>query len=133
MKRLAVLFGCLMFLASPAMATSVFNKYWKDKYLDREKVDEDFYRKGRRAGCYICHVKGEKKEDKRNEYGQAVNKHLDAKDFPLDYVRENPEEAEKKLIEGFKKANELKSKSGEKFGKKLEEGKLPATDAGLDD
>lgn len=133
MKRLAVLLGCLMFSASPAMATSVFNKYWKEKYLDREKVDAEFYRKGRRAGCYICHVKGKEKEENRNEYGKAVKKHLSAEDFPLDYVRANPEEAKEKLLAGFKKANELKSEDGDKFGEKLKNNQLPATDAGLDD
>ena len=65
MKRLAILFACLM-LASPAMAISEFGKQWKNEFLGGEDVDEDFKRAGRKAGCYVCHVKGEDKK-KRDE------------------------------------------------------------------
>ena len=42
MKRFAVLFGCLMFFASPAMAISEFGKQWKNAYLSGDDVDPDF-------------------------------------------------------------------------------------------
>ena len=42
MRRLAVLFACLMFFATPAMAISEFGKQWKNHYLGGEDVDEDF-------------------------------------------------------------------------------------------
>lgn len=130
MTRLVALFACLMFTASPAMATSVFSRFWKEEYLDRDKVDDDFYREGRRAGCYVCHVKGHPDKKKaRNEYGQAVHEYLDKEDFSTDWVKENPEEAKEKVLAGIKKANEHKSKDGDKFGEKLKAGKLPATDA----
>jgi|SRR6056297_2573606 len=133
MKRLAMLFGCLMLLASPAMAISEFSKQWKNEYLGGEDVDEDFKRAGRKAGCYICHVKGEDKKKVRNEYGDAIHKYLDAEDFPKDYVKANPEEAKKKILEGFKKAGKLKSEDGKTFAEKIKNNELPATDAGLDD
>ncbi len=130
MTRLAVLSACLMLLASPAMATSVFSKHWREEYLDRDKVDDEFYREGRRAGCYICHVKGHPdKKEVRNEYGQSVREYLREDDFPLDWVKENPEEAKKLILKGFKQANEHESADGDKFGDKLKAGKLPATDA----
>lgn len=132
MKRLAILFGCLMLLASPAMATSEFSKQWKNEYLGGDDVDDDFKSAGRKAGCYICHVKGEDKKKVRNEYGQAVRKYLKAEDFPKDYVKANPEEAKKKILEGFKKAGEHESKDGRKFAEKIENNELPATDAGLE-
>ena len=131
MKRLLILLGCLMLLANPALAISEFGKQWKGKFLGGEDVDEDFKRAGRKAGCYVCHVKGEDKKKVQNEYGLAVKKFLQAKDFPKDYVKANPEEAKKKILEGFKKAGEMKSKDGKKFAEKIENNELPATNAGL--
>lgn len=131
MKRFAILLGCVCFLASPAMAISEFGKQWKNEYLG-DGVDADFKKIGRKAGCYVCHVKGEDKKKVRNEYGQALHKHLKAEDFPKDWVKENPEEAKKKIVEAFKKVGkENKSKDGKLFGDKIKNGELPATDAGL--
>ena len=130
MKRLAILFACLM-LASPAMAISEFGKQWKNEFLGGEDVDEDFKRAGRKAGCYVCHVKGEDKKKVRNEYGNAIHKFLKAEDFSKEYVKANPEEAKKKILEGFKKAGEAKSKDGKSFTDKIKNNELPATDAGL--
>lgn len=130
MKRLVLIFGCLLMFATPAMAISEFSKQWKENYLG-EDADADFIKLGRRAGCYVCHVKGEDKKKVRNEYGMALMKYLDSEDFPKEWVKENPEEAKKKILEGFKKAAEHESKDGNKFGKKIENNELPATDAGL--
>ncbi len=130
MKRLALLFGCLFMLASPLMATSEFSKQWKSKYLSGNNVDEDFVKVARKAGCYTCHVKSHPDKKKaRNEYGKAVHKFLKEDDFPKEWVKENPEEAKKRIFEGFKKAEELKSKDGKKFGDKIRNKELPATDA----
>lgn len=131
MKRLALTFGCLMFLASPAMAISEFGKQWKEKYLSGEGVSEEFVKAGRKAGCFACHVKEEDKKKVRNEYGQALHKFLKAEDFPKEYLKANPEEAQKKIFEGFEKAGELMSKDGKKFIDKIKNGELPATDSGL--
>jgi hypothetical protein len=141
MKRLAVLIGCMMFMTAPAMfmtteamATSVFNKQWKAKHTgDDSEASKEFKTAAKKAGCNICHVKGKKKKDKdsRNEYGRAVNKTLKAKDFPKAYVKANPEEAKQKILEGFKKAAEAESKDGKKFGEKIKNNELPATDAGI--
>ena len=130
MSRLIALFGCLVLFASPAMATSDFSKAWKNEYLG-EDADPDFVSVGRKAGCYVCHVKGEDKKKVRNEYGTAVKEFLKAKDFPKDYIKANPEEAKKKMLEGFKKAGEKMSKDGKKFADKIKNKELPATDAGL--
>ena len=132
MLRLAVTFGCLMLFASPVMATSTFSRFWKAEYLDAEKADEEFLKLGKKAGCYVCHIKGhEDKKKARNEYGKAVREYLKEKDFPKEWVKDNPEEAKKKILEGFKKAGEHKSSDGDKFGDKLKDNKLPATDANL--
>ena len=141
MKRLAVFIGCLMFMSAPAMfmsapamATSAFNKQWKAKHTgDDSEASTEFKAAAKKAGCNICHIKGKKKKEKdsRNEYGRAINKFLKAKDFPKDYVKANPEEAKKKILEGFKKAAEEKSSDEKKFGEKIKNNELPATDAGI--
>ena len=130
MKRLALALGCLMLMAMPAMAITEFNKQWKAEFLG-EDASAEFKRAAKKAGCNVCHVKGKKKKDKdsRNEYGRAINEILKAKDFPKDYVKANPEEAKKKILEGFKKAGEKKSKDEKVFGEKIKNGELPATDA----
>jgi hypothetical protein len=130
MKRLIAILGCLLLFATPALAISEFSKQWKNEYLG-DDADEEFKTMGRKAGCYVCHVKGEDKKEVRNEYGQAVMKYLKAEDFPKDYVKANPEEAKQKILEGFKKAGEAKSKDGKTFAEKIENNELPATDAGL--
>jgi hypothetical protein len=135
MRRIAVQFavlsGFLLIAASPALAISEFGKQWKNHYLSGDDVDKDFVKAGRKAGCYVCHVKGKDKKEARNEYGEAVHKFLKEKDFPKEYVKANPEEAKKKILEGFKKAGELMSKDKKKFIDKIKDNKLPATDSGL--
>ena len=129
MKRFAILFGCFAILASPALATSEFNKQWKAKYLG-DGVDEEFVSTARKHGCNICHVDKQDKKKVRNEYGQAINKFLKEKDFPKDWVKENPEEAKTKIYAGFDKAGELKSKDGKTFAEKIKNNEIPATDSG---
>ncbi len=131
MKRLALLFGCLLLFASPAMAISEFSKQWKNEYLGGEDTDDDFKKMGRKAGCYICHVKKEDKKKVRNEYGNALHEFLDSEDFSKEWVKANPEESKKKILEAFKKVAEKESKDGKKFGDKIKNNELPATDAGL--
>lgn len=131
MKRLALMFGCLLLLASPAMAIGEFGKQWKEKYTTGDDVSAEFKSAAKKANCNICHVNKEDKKKVRNEYGQALHKFLKAEDFPKDYVKANPEEAQKKIFEGFDKAAELMSKDGKKFGDKIKEGELPATDSGI--
>ncbi len=135
MRRIAVQFAvltaCMMLIASPAMAISEFGKQWKNHYLSGEEVNPDFVKAGRKAGCYVCHVKKKEKKDFRNEYGEAVHKFLKSEDFSKEYVKANPEEAKKKILEGFKKAGEMKSKDEMKFIDKIKANQLPAVDAGL--
>ena len=128
MKRFVLPFCCLFLIASHATATSDFNKQWKANFVG-EDANDDLKSKVKSAGCYVCHVKGHKDKKKaRNEYGTAVHKFLKKKDFPKDYLKENPEEAKAKIQAGFKKANEMNSKDGDKFGDKIKANKLPAID-----
>ncbi len=129
MKRLVLAFGCACFLAAPALATNEFSKEWKDHYAT-DKADEAFVAASRKAGCNVCHVKGEKKTE-RNEYGAAVKEFLDKEDFTKEWVKENPEKAKELIVAGLKKAGEKSSSDGKKFAEKIAAGQLPATNAGL--
>lgn len=128
MKRLAAFLGCLMLTVNTAMATSDFSKTWKDQFIGKD-ADEAYVSTIRRQSCNICHVKGEDKKKVRNEYGTAINEYLKFKDFPKEYIKENPQEASAKMLEGFKKAGDHKSKDGKTFAEKIKNNEIPATDA----
>jgi len=129
MKRLVLLAGCVCLLAPQALATNEFNKEWREHYLTAE-APATFTSSARRAGCNVCHIKGEKKTE-HNEYGLAAKEFLDKNELTKEFVKANPEQAKKLIVEGLKKAAEKSSKDGKKFADKLKAGELPATDAGL--
>ncbi len=129
MMRLVWVLGCVTLLATPALATNEFAKEWKDHYVTDESSKE-FTTATRKAGCNVCHIKGEKKTE-RNEYGKAVSEFLSKDKFTKEWVKDNPEEAKKLIVEGLKKAGEKKSSDERTFAAKLAAGELPATDAGL--
>ena len=134
MKRFATLLGSLMLFASPvifakpASAITEFSKQFKKSFTDKEE-DPDWYKTVSKAGCNVCHIKGDPKKKKaRNEYGKAVHKFLHKKDFPKELFKTDPEKAKAMILEGFKKAGEMKSSDGKKFSEKIEAKELPATD-----
>lgn len=129
MKRFVLALSCTFLLVAPAFATNEFNKEWKDHYTG-EGANEEFVKSARKAGCNVCHIKGEKKTE-RNEYGKAVNELLKKEDFTKEWVQANPEKATELIVAGLKKAGEQKSSDGKAFAAKMKAGELPATDAGL--
>lgn len=129
MKRFVLAFGCACLLATPALATNEFAKEWKDHYAT-DKASEDFVSASRKAGCNVCHIKGEKKTE-RNEYGTAIKEFLKKEDFTKEWVKENPEKAKELIVAGLKKAGEKSSSDGKKFAEKIAAGALPAADSGL--
>jgi hypothetical protein len=131
MKRLALMFGLVVCVASPSYAISEFGKQFKEQVNESDTASAEFKGAVKKANCYVCHVKGQKKEDVRNEYGEALMKFLDAEDFPKEFIKDKPEEAKAKILEGFKKAGELKSSDGRAFGEKIKANELPATNAGI--
>lgn len=124
--------------SSPAMAITHFKKIWDEKYTPKGDapgagdVDPEFARAARKAGCFICHVKGEKKEEVRNEYGEAMTEFLKAENFDKDRIKNEPEKVKEEILAAFKKVEEKKSKDGEMFGAKLKANKLPASDSGVE-
>lgn len=129
MKRLVLLVGCLCLLAPHALATNEFNKEWRAHYLT-DSAPEMLTPAARRAGCNVCHIRGEKKTE-HNEYGLAAKEFLDKEKLTKEFVQANPEKAKQLILQGLQKAGDKKSKDGKTFAQKLKDGQLPATDAGL--
>ena len=78
-RRLTILLTIVL-CATPVSAISLFNKHWQTHYLT-DNSNESFVSAARKAGCYVCHVKGKPKQEVRNEYGAALARYLDADDF----------------------------------------------------
>ena len=74
------------------------------------------------AKCNNCHYGSSKKN--RNEFGQAVNKFMNAETFKS--IRENRDELNKKVDAALKSALKEKSKKGKTFGELIDSGSLPA-------
>lgn len=128
MKRYALIALALCWITTPAFGITEFSKQWKDKYLG-EDASKEFVRAGRRASCYVCHVKGHPdKKEARNEYGQALHMYLDKEDFPKERIKAEPEAVKKEILEAFEKAGEKKSKDGRTFAEKIKAEELPAVD-----
>ena len=104
--KLRLLLGCVvvMISASTAAGIELFHQHWTEYYLSDR--DDDSAQQARRLGCYVCHIKGKSKKSHRNEYGQALERYLDADEFPEDWVAEHPEEAKKKIIAAFQQVEE---------------------------
>lgn len=138
MKRVLMFAAVAAFMTSPAMAITHFKKVWGEHYTPSgdapgaDKVDPEFRTVTRKAGCYVCHVKGEDKKEVRNEYGDALHKFLDSENFDRDRIKAEPEKVQEEIIAAFKKVEEMKAKDGKTFGAKIKANELPATDAKLE-
>ena len=74
------------------------------------------------AKCNVCHF-GTKRAD-RNDFGKAVNKHIDKDTF--NKLKDNKANLTKKIDEAIKAALKEKSPSGKTFGELIDAGELPA-------
>jgi hypothetical protein len=130
MNRIVFMFLISVIVSSPALAIDLFHKHWKEHYLT-DSSNQPLAKFAKRAGCYICHVKGQKKHEGHNEYGKALAQYLDSKDFTKEWVEANPEEAKRRIIKAFQKVEEDLAADGRKYGDKIRAGVLPAADVGL--
>lgn len=129
MRLVVVMLICLVFFPSSSTAIEVFHKYWKEHYLEDSDASETFIKSAKRTGCYVCHEKGSSKKTVRNEYGIALERYLQASDFPEEWVKANPQKAKEKIVAALKKVEEALSKDRESFGDKIRRGVLPAIDS----
>lgn len=118
--------------ASPASALPEFKKAFAEKYTDKD-ANEDYYNVVKKAGCNVCHVKGEDK-DVRNAYGDELAKLIEGdagkrKKDVKDESKEKKDAVKAKILEELEAAWDTaagkENADGTKFGELIKEGKLP--------
>ncbi len=103
----------LGFLSIEVNARPNYKKAWDKKYVEGND-NEGFVTAAKEAKCNVCHQGKSKKM--RNDYGAALSEML------------KKEKDDEKIMEAFTKAEAMKGKGGETFGKMIEAGKLPGTE-----
>ena len=123
----------LCFWVSKAQALPPFKKAFFEKYVDKSD-NSNFKEAAEKASCNICHVK-DKPKKVRNEYGKLLAKYTggsvnkDAKAAEAsggDSAKQAViDKALKALDEGFDKVADEKSSTGQTYGERIKDGKLP--------
>jgi hypothetical protein len=124
---LAVAMACSA--SSNVFAVSKLKKAFADQYAG-EKANEDLKGLVKKAGCYVCHVKGEDKKKVRNVYGKALHEAFEKDKFPLKDWSKDPEKYADRLKDLFKKVEEAESgdKEHKTFGARIKANLLPGGD-----
>ncbi len=113
--------------ARSAMASKVFGTEFTAKYVKAEPENEKeqaFAAAVKKAKCYVCHVKGKKKEV-CNTYGAALSKLLDHDDFEKERCESEPEKVKQEIQAALAKVEAEKDACGATFGDLLAAGKPP--------
>lgn len=121
-----------------ALALPQFKKAFETKYVKTHKNSKEYQSVVRKAGCYVCHIKGGPKDKSvQNEYGTLLNKLIEgnAKKRMAEAKDKGGDEARKKELEtimeelekAFAKAADTKSDEGKgpTFGELIKEAQLP--------
>lgn len=113
---------------TPALAVSKLKKAFAAQYAG-EKASEELKELVKDAGCYACHVKGEKKKV-RNDYGKALEKAFEKNEFPLKDWEKDQDKYADKLKDIFKKVEGEKSgfEEHKTFGDRIKANLLPGGD-----
>ena len=125
----------------PAHALREFNKSFEKRYV-KTSDNEDFQRVYRKAKCFVCHVKG-KKKDVCNSYGEELARLIEGNaQERLDLAKQEdrkPAELKKLLaeLEAAMTAAEAKrpAEDGPTYGEILSSGQMPVPlpEGGSDD
>lgn len=122
--------GVVVSVGTHVLAITEFKKAFKEKYAD-PSPSEEFKAAVRKAGCFVCHEKGEEK-DVRNAFGAELAKLIEGDvEQRLKTATDQgtrKEEIAKLLTEleaAFPKVEEVKTESGETYGERIKAGKLP--------
>lgn len=113
----------LSFLTGPALAIQPFYDEFKEKYgqpgMPLQKQIEE-------KKCNICHIDKQPKKN-RNDFGQAVAKHLKKADFAGATKKFDPKSPQGKqaLETGLDNAGKEKAANGQTFEQIIKGGKLP--------
>lgn len=120
-------------LADVSHALPPFKKAFTKRYV--KKIEDDVVQKSfKKAGCNICHIKGQKDKAPQNAYGEALNALIpgDAKDR-LEKAKEdgNKPEVQKEILDqlekAFDKVEQEKAPEGDTFGARISQGLLPVS------
>jgi len=95
-----ILAGFALSTVSPVFAIKQFKDAFGENYAG-DTANADFKKLVEEAKCYVCHVKGEKKEV-RNTYGTALHEALEKVKFPVKEFKKNPEKFAAQVKEIFK-------------------------------
>ena len=76
------------------------------------------------AKCNVCHDAAGKSKKDRNDYGKALNKHLDSQDFQN--LKGVPANLRAKVKTALQATENETNAAGEKFGEIIKAGKLPS-------
>lgn len=113
-------------------ALAEFKKAFAEKYTDKE-ANEEFHTTVRKAGCWVCHVKG-KDKDVRNSYGDALAELIEGdanerKKEVKDKEKEEKDAVKAKILEELDAAMdavaEKENSDGVKYGDLIKDHKLP--------
>jgi hypothetical protein len=127
-------FGCFACVRVPqASALPEFKKAFEAKYVDKEK-NKEFAAVVKKAGCNVCHVKGQKDKSPQNAYGKELNKLVPGD--AADRKKEAGDDAAKKeavkaellqeIEEAFKQVESMKLPDTEQtYIERIKEGLLP--------
>jgi cytochrome c553 len=122
--------GMMVAVGSTVFGITEFKKAFKEKYADPSS-SEDFKAAVRKAGCFVCHEKGEEK-DVRNAYGAELAKLIEGdveqrlKNATDQGTRKDEiEKLLKELDAAFPQVEVIKDAAGETYGDRIKAGKLP--------
>ena len=111
-------------LASPSLALAPFKKAFAERY--EKDASDEFKAVIKKAGCNICHVKGEKKTV-RNAYGKALDELIEGSG--KDRLKEDKDAVMKEFAEAMEKLECEKIGEGEEtWGDLFKAGKLPPSE-----
>lgn len=92
--------------------------------MDEYGANADVMKAAKEAKCNVCHDAAAKAKKARNEYGQALHKHLTAADFKM--LTGNKPGLAAKVSAALQATEKEKNAAGKTFGDILKTGKLPA-------
>lgn len=129
--RIALVLWVILGVAVPNLwGMTEFKKAFTERYAPKT-APADFQKLVRKTGCYVCHVRG-KKRDVRNAYGEELAKLIpgDAAERKAEAKKQGQmkQEVDKMLAEledAFGKVEAMKAADGTTYGERIKAGKLP--------
>lgn len=117
----ASLFIC--FTGRAALADKIFGTEFTKRYVTKD-TPEEWQKAVKKAKCYLCHVKGKRKE-LCNTYGDALSRFLDPKKYEKDRCKNEPDAVAQEIQTALEKVEAEKSPRGVTYGELFKSRELP--------